>query len=346
MTTGPPGRPARGEMRQRARPEGLLRLTRICLLLSAAAAASGCGPDAMQPQPLRVFAASSLTEAFQEMASAFENAYPDTEVVLVFAGSQVLRLQLEQGAQADIFSSADPRHMEALVQEGIVSGHRVLAENELVVIVPPGNPAGIESFAELANAERVVIGTSNVPVGVYAREALRRAETAGGLAGFEAAVMGRVVSEESNVRLVRAKVELGEADAAIVYRTERGAGACADGAAAVPGECAGPLPDRCGRRCPQPCRGGAVGGVRVLAGRPPDPLPARLPRRHRRGAVTRDPEAVSRGARSVPRRRPDAADPRRAPGGAGGGLITRRHRRRPPATRSSSPPSGSVRARP
>ena len=207
-------------MRQRARPEGLLRLTRICLLLSAAAAASGCGPDAMQPQPLRVFAASSLTEAFQEMASAFENAYPDTEVVLVFAGSQVLRLQLEQGAQADIFSSADPRHMEALVQEGIVSGHRVLAENELVVIVPPGNPAGIESFAELANAERVVIGTSNVPVGVYAREALRRAETAGGLAGFEAAVMGRVVSEESNVRLVRAKVELGEADAAIVYRTD------------------------------------------------------------------------------------------------------------------------------
>ncbi len=186
----------------------------------AAAVLAACATDSPAREPLRVFAATSLTEAFQEMAAAFEDHSPDTEVVLVFAGSQVLRLQIEQGARADIFASADPRHMESLAQDGLVTGQRLLAENELVVIVPPGNPAGIEAFADLAGARRVVIGTPHVPVGAYAREALSRAEAAGSLPGFEEAVMGRVVSEESNVRLVRAKVELGEADAAIVYRTD------------------------------------------------------------------------------------------------------------------------------
>lgn len=192
----------------------------LWLLAWAGGALSACGPDGPERESLRVFAASSLNEAFHEMAAAFESASPDTEVVLVFAGSQVLRLQIEQGARADIFVSANPGHMESLNREGLVSEGRVLAENELVVIVPPDNPAGLETFGDLASVESLVIGTENVPVGAYTREALRRAETSGGLPGFEAAVMGRVVSEESNVRLVRAKVELGEADAAIVYRTD------------------------------------------------------------------------------------------------------------------------------
>lgn len=186
----------------------------------AAVLLAGCAAAAPPREGLRVFAASSLTEAFREMAAAFEEASPGTDVMLVFAGSQVLRLQIEQGAQADIFASADPRHMESLARDGLVTRPRLLARNELVVIVPPENPAGIEAFADLAGASRVVIGTPNVPVGAYAREALRRAEAVGALPGFEEAVMGRVVSEESNVRLVRAKVELGEADAAIVYRTD------------------------------------------------------------------------------------------------------------------------------
>jgi molybdate transport system substrate-binding protein len=188
-------------------------------VLALVLAFAGCQADGPDRQPLRVFAASSLTDAFREMAGAFEGAHPDTDVVLVFAGSQVLRLQIEQGAPADVFASANAQHMQALVQDGLVSGQRVLARNELVVIVPPANPAGIESFADLVRAERIVIGTPNVPVGVYAREALRRAGSGGGGA-FEEEVLDRVVSEESNVRLVRAKVELGEADAAIVYRTD------------------------------------------------------------------------------------------------------------------------------
>lgn len=193
------------------------------LLPVCVAGAAACATDAPERESVRVFAASSLTEAFHEMAVAFETASPDTDVVLVFAGSQVLRLQIEQGAQADVFASAHHGHMESLTREGLVSRKQVLAENELVVIVPPDNPAGIESFGDLATVENLVIGTANVPVGAYAREAIRRAET-GGFPGFEEAVMGRVVSEESNVRLVRAKVELGEADAAIVYRTDAVAG--------------------------------------------------------------------------------------------------------------------------
>ena len=193
---------------------------RAAAALCMAIALAGCRSTGSERQPLRVFAASSLTDAFREMAGAFEGAHADTEVILVFAGSQVLRLQIEQGAPADVFASANPQHREALVRGGRVRGQRVLARNELVVIVPPANPAGIESFADLVRAERIVIGTPNVPVGAYAREALRRAGAEAGGAAFAEVVLGRVVSEESSVRLVRAKVELGEADAAIVYRTD------------------------------------------------------------------------------------------------------------------------------
>ncbi len=190
-----------------------------CLRLLAAAAIAGCGGDGVGRKPLRVFAASSLTDAFREMATAFEAKYPDTDVGLVFAGSQVLRFQIEQGAGADIFASADRTHLESLAGAGLLSGYRHFAGNELALIVPPANPAGIGSFADLRRAERLVIGTEHVPVGAYTREALRRAGRRLGKE-FESAVLSRVVSQESNARLVRAKVELGVADAAIVYRTD------------------------------------------------------------------------------------------------------------------------------
>lgn len=153
------------------------------------------------------------------MERAFEAAHPDVDVRLTFAGSQVLRLQIEQGADADVFASANPDHMRALVDEGMVEDNRLFARNELAIVLPPDNPAGIESFADLPRARRLVIGTENVPVGSYAREALRRASKRFGPT-FESDVLSHVVSEESNVRLARAKVELGEADAALVYRTD------------------------------------------------------------------------------------------------------------------------------
>jgi molybdate transport system substrate-binding protein len=97
-------------------------------------------------------------------------------------------------------------------------GH-VFAHNELVVIVPLDNPAGVDAFSELPDARRIVLGTADVPVGRYARQALARADSLV-RPGFQSAVLSGLASEESNVRLARAKVELGEADAAIVYLTD------------------------------------------------------------------------------------------------------------------------------
>ncbi len=191
-------------------------------ILGAAAVAAG-GDEGDGRRTLQVFAASSLADAFREMETAFEAAHPDTDVTLVFAGSQVLRLQIEQGARADVFASADRRHIESLRRAGLVAAYGEFAGTELVVIVPPDNPAAIESFGDLVRARRLVVGTENVPIGAYTRELLRRAGARKG-SGFESAVLDRVVSEESNARLVRAKVELGVADAAIVYRTDAAPG--------------------------------------------------------------------------------------------------------------------------
>lgn len=171
---------------------------------------------------LDVYAASSLTEAFSELERLFEDRYPAVDATLTFAGSQVLRVQIEQGAPADVFASADPDHVRALEDAGLVIEGRTFTHNELVVIVPLGDPAGIESFGDLARAERIVLGTEAVPAGRYAREAIARYSD-NTRSDFEIEVLDRVVSEESNVRLVRAKVELGEADAAIVYRTDAAA---------------------------------------------------------------------------------------------------------------------------
>jgi molybdate transport system substrate-binding protein len=166
-----------------------------------------------------VYAASSLTEAFGELEASFERAHPDVDVSVTLAGSQVLKIQIEEGAPADVFASADPEHLQALVDAGRVRAGHAFASNELVVIVPRDNPADIESFVDLPNARRLVLGTAAVPVGRYAREALARADSLL-RPGFQAAVLAGLVSEESNVRLARAKVELGEADAAIVYLTD------------------------------------------------------------------------------------------------------------------------------
>ncbi len=190
------------------------------LALLAAAALGACdGPSGGDAESVTVFAASSLTDAFEELDRGFEADNPGVEVSPSFAGSQVLRVQIEQGAPADVFASADARHMDALLAAGLVEDRRVFAHNELVVIVPVDDPAGIEAFGDLRRARRLVIGDASVPVGRYTRRLLSRAAERLGF-DFESDVLGHVVSEETNVRLVRAKVELGEADAAIVYRTD------------------------------------------------------------------------------------------------------------------------------
>jgi molybdate transport system substrate-binding protein len=192
--------------------------TAAAALATSTLIAAGCSGGAPSSQ-LTVYAASSLTEAFGDMETLFERAHPGIDVAITFAGSQVLRIQIEEGAPADAFASANPEHMQALVDAGLVRSARVFAHNELVLIVPSDDPAGIETFDDLPDAERLVLGTAEVPVGRYARRVLAAADSLV-RPGFEAAVMRHLVSEESNVRLARSKVELGEADAAIVYRTD------------------------------------------------------------------------------------------------------------------------------
>lgn len=196
---------------------------RVALTLAAGAAVwAGCANgEAASParRTLHVFAASSLAEAFRDLEGPFEERHRDLDVVLSFAGSQVLGLQILQGAPAGAFASADIGLLDSLARAEVVGGVQPFAGNELAVVLPPGNPAGIASFADLPRARRIVLATAATPAGAYARQALERAEAAFG-PGFRDAVMDRVASEEHSVRLVRAKVAAGEADAAVVYRTD------------------------------------------------------------------------------------------------------------------------------
>ena len=168
---------------------------------------------------LTVFAASSLRDAFQDLGRSFEEQHPGTSVSFNFAGSQELRTQVEHGARADVLASADPRTLHALADAGLALPPQVFARNEPVIVVPAGNPAGIHSLADLPRARRLVIGAPEVPIGEYTVRILEAASRRYGPA-FGAAVEARVASRELNVRQVLGKVALGEADAAIVYRTD------------------------------------------------------------------------------------------------------------------------------
>lgn len=166
-------------------------------------------------EPLTVFAAASLTDAVAELESRFEAAHPGIDVRTSFAGSQTLRLQIEQGAPADVFLSADRSHMDALASAGHIEQRTVFARSRLALIVPTDNPAGITELADLTRAERIVVGASEVPIGGYTEDLLDRLG-----ADFAAAVQARVVSREHSVRLARLRVQQGDADAAIVYQTD------------------------------------------------------------------------------------------------------------------------------
>ena len=189
-------------------------------LILAALAVAGCTPPARadESREITVFAAASLREAFEDLAKTFE-AKTKVKVRLNLAGSQELRTQVEHGAKADVFASADQKHMDALVTGKLADNPRVFARNTPVVIVPKGNPAKVSSFDKLPNAKKIVIGVPEVPIGNYTLQILDRAG-----ADFKAKVLANVASRELNVRQVLAKVTLGEADAGVVYKTDAMAG--------------------------------------------------------------------------------------------------------------------------
>jgi molybdate transport system substrate-binding protein len=173
------------------------------------------------PRTLTVFAAASLTDAFTEMGHNFEAANPGVTVALNFAGSQTLSTQIQQGAVADVFASANHTEMDKLVNSGLVGqdAPKDFLTNRLVVILPAGNPANIQTLLDLARPGlKLVLAADTVPVGKYARQILTiLSQDAAYGADFQTRVLANVVSNENDVKLVVAKVQLGEADAGIAY---------------------------------------------------------------------------------------------------------------------------------
>jgi molybdate transport system substrate-binding protein len=174
---------------------------------------------AAEAQELTVFAAASLREVFQSIALTFEKQHPNLKVRFNFAGSQDLRVQIEQGAKVDVFASADWKHMKSLATQGLVAEPKVFARNLPVVVVPKNNPAKVQTFADLAKVTHLVVGAPEVPIGAYTETIFAAAEKLNGKA-FADRVRANVRSRELNVRQVLTKVALGEGDAGIVYKTD------------------------------------------------------------------------------------------------------------------------------
>lgn len=160
---------------------------------------------------LTVFAAASLTTSFAELEKTFEADHPEVDVKLSFGGSSDLVAQITEGAEADVFASADTKNMDKLVDAGLAAGDpSEFATNTLVIAVPPGNPGGVKGIADLGDKELdIVVCAPEVPCG---NAALAVAEAAG--------VTLAPDSEEQSVTDVLGKVESGEADAGLVYVTD------------------------------------------------------------------------------------------------------------------------------
>jgi molybdate transport system substrate-binding protein len=160
---------------------------------------------------LIVFAAASLTDAFDELGEAFVDANPDVEVVFNYAGSQTLANQINEGAPADVFAPANTTQMDAVADAGNLAGEPdTFTTNLLEIAVEPGNPLGVGGLADLTDPDLVlVLPAEAVPAGRYAREALVAADVA-----------VTPASLEQDVRAALSKVELGEADASIVYASD------------------------------------------------------------------------------------------------------------------------------
>jgi molybdate transport system substrate-binding protein len=172
---------------------------------------------------LTIFTAASLTEAFKEMGANIEQANPGTKVIFNFAGSPTLRTQLAQGARADVFASADEPNMQGAQKEGtIASEPRLFVRNQLVTIVPAANPAQVMRLQDLAKpGVKLVLTNKEVPVGNYSRQALAKMNQDAAFGSeFATRVLANLVSEETNVKQVVAKVQLGEAHAGIVYSSD------------------------------------------------------------------------------------------------------------------------------
>ena len=196
------------------------------MALAMVLVAAGCGGDsgsssegsggssaAASGGTLNVFAAASLTNAFDQLAKTYESQNPGWSVRLNYDGSDILAEQIEQGVPADVYAAASPKYPEQLQGDNLLGDTTDFATNTLVLIVPADNPANITSVSDLAKDNaKVVIGDESVPIGSYTRDVLD---------GLDINIDDlNIVSQEQKVTDISAKVSLGEADAGFVYVTD------------------------------------------------------------------------------------------------------------------------------
>jgi len=185
----------------------MMRAAAVLLLLTAALASCATATD---DDSVLVMAAASLTDAFSEMATAFEAANPSIDIQLNLAGSGSLREQILQGAPAGVFASANQQTMSIVIDEGEAAGARPFATNELVVAIPLDNPGAVDALTDLADPDRLIgLCSVGVPCGSFARDALN-----------QLGVVASVDTNERDVRALLTKIEVGELDAGIVYATD------------------------------------------------------------------------------------------------------------------------------
>jgi molybdate transport system substrate-binding protein len=183
----------------------------------ASTSASGAAVD------LTIFAAASLAGVLDDVKEAYAASHPGTTLTISTDSSAALATQIEQGAPADVFLSADTTNPQRLVSSGLSAGEAVaFAANKLTIVTPADNPAGISSPADLAKPGlKIIAAGEEVPITTYATQLVANlAKERGYPDGFEAAYTANVVSKEDNVKAVIGKIEIGEGDAAIVYDTD------------------------------------------------------------------------------------------------------------------------------
>ena len=191
----------------------------LVLAALAALALAGCTAAAPEPTPttegtlsgtVTVFAAASLTESFQAIADAFTAEHPGVEVTFNFGGSSGLATQIVEGAPVDVFAAASPATMTTVTDAGLATDPHDFATNTLEIAVPTDNPGGVTGLADFANPDlAIALCAAEVPCGAAAARAL---DAAG--------IVASVDTYEQDVKAVLTKVELGEVDAGLVYRTD------------------------------------------------------------------------------------------------------------------------------
>jgi molybdate transport system substrate-binding protein len=185
------------------------------------AVGEGAGSGEGDGGTLTVFAASSLTDAFSELARIFEERNPGTEVRQGFESSSTLLAQIQQGAPADVFAPAAQEEMNTAAKDGLVAGEpEVFVRNHEVIMVPEDNPANIASMRDLSKPGiKLVLAEDGVPAAHYAMEILGKANAEYG-SGFKQDVLSNVVSREADVRASVSRVALGDADATFGYASD------------------------------------------------------------------------------------------------------------------------------